>query len=101
MELTPNFILQIAAMIFYFVGMCIGIICYYKYMIKVTDPGQFKTPDDKTYRLAYLIFLISVIVFLSLGLGKQMNNNIIAVLGTIAGYVLGSEVRRSHEEDRK
>lgn len=71
--------MQITALILFTVVLIIGVICYALYMIKGLAPGQgIKTPDEKTYRLAFLVFIVVVISYLGLGLGSDINENLIA-----------------------
>ena len=76
------------AMILFTVVMSIAAISYAVYMITALEGTDFQTPDEKTYRLAFFVVIIVVLAFLGLARDK-INDNLLAVLGTIAGYVLG------------
>lgn len=82
--------IQIVALILLTVVLLAGLIAYGMVMYRVIPRGKdFKTPDEKTYRLAFLVFIVVILAYLALGLGQGINENVFAILGTIAGYVLG------------
>ena len=67
-----------------------GIISYAVYMI-IAKIKKLKvdTPDDRTYRLAFCVVIVVAISFLSFGCNGGIDKNVLAIFGTIAGYVLG------------
>jgi len=92
--------MQIVALISLTVVLLAGVISYAMLMYRTLPEGKgVRTPDEKTYRLAFLVFIIVIMAYLGLGLGGDINENIFAVLGTSAGYVLGgvAPAVRKHE----
>jgi hypothetical protein len=94
--------MQFVALISLTVVLIAGVIAYTKVMYKALPAGKgVRTPDDKTYRLAFLVFIVVIVAYLGLGLGKQIPDNIIAILGTIAGYVLGGVAPSARTQEQK
>ena len=82
--------IQKLAMILFTVVMSIAAISYAVYMITaLITKRRVRTPDERTFRLAFFVIIMVVIAFLGLGLGGEIEANLLAILGTIAGYVLG------------
>ena len=77
------------ALISFTVVMSIAAISYAAYMITALALGtDVPTPDAKTFRLAFFVVIMVVIAFLGLTL-KKPSDSVLAILGTVAGYVLG------------
>ena len=84
--------MQHLAMILLTIVISISIITYAVYMfLALYRQKEVKkiTPSPRTYRLAFFIVILVVIAYLALGLGKDLSAELLGVLGTIAGYVLG------------
>jgi len=80
---------DILSLILFAVVILVGVILYAIYMISALLKGKdVKTPDNRTFRLAFCVVIIVAITFLGLGC-CEIDKTIMAVFGTIAGYVLG------------
>ncbi len=91
---------ELSMYLFTFV-MSIAAISYAAYMITaLIKDHHVDTPDERTFRLAFFVVIIVVIAFLALGLGA-VDQNLLAVLGTIAGYVLGGVTQPRQPPNRK
>ena len=47
--------------------------------------------EYKTYQFAFLAIIIIVLMYLSFGLKENIPDGILALIGTLAGYVLGGQ----------
>ncbi len=78
----------------------VGVTLYAIYMISaLLKDKKVKTPDNRTFRLAFCVVIIVAITFLGLAC-SAIDENIMTVFGTIAGYVLGG-VKWTEEESPK
>ncbi len=92
---------DMVALILFTLVMVIAATSYATYMITALKKGKkVTTPDERTFRLAFFVVIIVVIAFLALGLGK-IDENLLAVLGTIAGYVLGGVTQPRQPPNRE
>lgn len=90
-------------LVLYAVVLLFSVFFYGLYMIYAMKKDRISnvTPDEKTFRLAFFVILVFTISFLSLGFNGDMKSELLGILGTIAGYVLGgiSPVRGSSQPD--
>ena len=87
------------AMICLTAALIVGIILYVIYLISALKKGvvTYLTPSDRTFRLYFLLAIILVVAYLALAFGKDLHEGVLALLGTVAGYMLG-EVFRTPEK---
>ena len=64
----------------------------------VLKNGTIETPDEQTFRFGFLAVIIVALAFLSFGLQKELNEGVLALIGTLAGYVLGGVRLKKKEE---
>lgn len=51
--------------------------------------ATIQTPDEKTFRFGFLVVIIITLAFLAFGLRENLSEGVLALIGTLAGYVLG------------
>ncbi len=76
---------------------------YTFFMVKALNKGVIKiiTPNEKTYRLSFLVLIITATSYIALGLGNDINEGVLALLGSIAGYLLGGVRSKEPLESRQ
>ena len=90
-EFISNASMVRLCLVLYAMIMVVSVFIYGAYMIFAMKKGKITTvtPHERTFRLAFFVVLVFTIAFLSLGFEGTMKAELLGILGTIAGYVLG------------
>ncbi|MFP5211881.1 MAG: hypothetical protein ACLGPL_00740 [Acidobacteriota bacterium] len=72
---------------------------YISYVIRNTTNVNIghMTPSKNTFKIGFLAIIIIALAYLTFAFGEKLNSGVLALIGTLSGYVLGS----SKEAERK